>query len=256
MTATAAGTGRPRVVASIEARMGSSRLPGKVLADINGRPALTRLLEFLRRCHTLDDIVLATSTSPADDALERWAAEHQVRCYRGSEDDVLLRVVEAQRSAGGEIVVEITGDCILTDPDVVDLGVRTFLMNECDFVTNCEKPSFPRGLYVQVFRQADLQEVERTVTDPAVREHVSLCFYEQPERYRTIHLMAPPRWDVPADARIYLDYPEDLEFLRQVCRRLDARHGDGWAVEEIVALLRAEPELLEINRNCENKAVR
>src|SRR5262245_34648474 len=100
----------PRIIASIEARMSSSRLPGKVLADVAGAPALTRLLRRLRRCRRLDGIVLATTVAPADDMLERWAAEHGVPCFRGSEEDVLLRVVEAQRSQRSEVVVEVTGD--------------------------------------------------------------------------------------------------------------------------------------------------
>lgn len=247
---------KPRVVASIEARMSSSRFPGKMLADLNGQPALTRLLRRLRQCFTLDDIILATSTEAADDALEDWAKKEGVRYYRGSEDDVLLRVVEAQRAARGEVVVEITGDCILTDPDVIDIGVNTFLVNDCDMVTNCDKFSFPPGLYVQVFRLADLEEVEREIDDPAVREHVSLYFYEHPERYRIIHLMASPGWLLPQDCRLYLDYPEDLQFLKEVYRRLEPKYGENFGAQKIVDLLHKEPELMEINRYCEDKPVR
>ena len=194
----------PRVIASIEARMGSSRLPGKVLADINGQPALTRLLRRLRRCKTLDGIILATSLSPADEALERWANAEGVAVHRGSEEDVLQRVVEAQRKMQSDIVVEITGDCILLDPEIIDMGVTTFLENECDVVANVSKLSFPMGMDVQVYRLPDLEEVERTISDPAVREHVSLYFYEHPERYRIIHLFAPRRWYAP-DYRFQLD---------------------------------------------------
>ncbi|MEW5767125.1 MAG: glycosyltransferase family protein [bacterium] len=247
---------KPKVVASIEARMSSSRFPGKMLADLNGQPALTRLIRRLRQCRTLDDIILATSVEAADDALEDWAKKEGVKCYRGSEDDVLLRVVETQQTAGGEVVVEITGDCILTDPDVVDIGVNTFLANNCDMVTNCERFSFPPGLYVQVFRLADLEEVEEKIDDPAVREHVSLYFYEHPERYRIIHLMASPRWLLPQDCRLYLDYPEDLQFLKEIYRRLESRYGEAFGAQEIVNLLHKEPELMEINRYCENKPVR
>lgn len=162
-----------KVVASIEARMGSTRLPGKVLADIQGEPALTRLLRRLRRCTSLDDIVLATSTSKQDDALERWAKEQDVACHRGSEEDVLARVAEAHETMGSDVIVEICGDCILVDADVVDMAVDTFLENDCDVVTNARKPSFPMGVEVQVFRTPDLVEIEANVDDPFVREHVS-----------------------------------------------------------------------------------
>lgn len=246
----------PRVVASVEARMSSSRLPGKMLADLGGVPSITRLLRRLRRCRSLDDIVLATTTSPADDQLEEWALDEGVKCFRGSEDDVLQRVVEAQRFAEGEVVVEITGDCILSDPDIIDMGVSVYLHNECDFVTNCEKHSFPPGLYVQVFSFSALNEVAMSIEDPSVREHVSLHFYEHPELYRTIHLMAPPMWHVPAETRLYLDYPEDLEFLRRLYAELEPIHGDEFGVTEIVEFLRENPSLIEINRNCRDKLVR
>jgi spore coat polysaccharide biosynthesis protein SpsF len=245
----------PRVIASIEARMGSSRLPGKVLADVCGAPALTRLVRRLRQARRLDGIVLATSVAPADDALEAWARAEGVSCHRGSEDDVLARVVGAQRSMSSEIVVEVTGDCTLIDPEIIDLGVETFFGNEVDVVTNAQKPSFPMGVDVQVFRLRDLEDVEQTVNDPAVREHVSLYFYENPDRYKVLHLFAPPRWQGPT-LRFQLDYEEDLRFIREVYTRLEPAHGDGFGTEEIMSLLRANPSLSEINAHCEEKAPR
>ena len=245
----------PRVVASIEARMGSSRFPGKVLADVQGVPALSRLVRRLRRAERLDDIIVATSTSPADDALAAWAAREHVAIYRGSEEDVLSRVVEAQTKMGSDLVVEVTGDCTLLDPDLIDLGVLTFLENACDVVANVRKASFPMGMDIQVFRLHDLADIARTIHDPAVREHVSLYFYEHPERYRIIHLFAPARWRAP-DYRFQLDYPEDLRFISEVYRRLEPSHGDAFGIEEIMALLREEPELIEINRYCQEKPTR
>jgi spore coat polysaccharide biosynthesis protein SpsF len=245
----------PRVIASIEARMGSSRFPGKVLADVCGKPALTRLLGRLRRARTLDGIILATSVAPADAALERWASAEGVALHRGSEDDVLRRVVEAQRKMEAEVVVEITGDCVLLDPEIIDLGVTSFLENDGDVLTNARKLSFPMGMDVQVYRLADLVEVERTIADPAVREHVSLYFYEHPERYRVIHLFAPARWHAP-DYRFQLDYPEDHQFITEVYRRLEPEYGDTFGIEEIMRLLRAAPHLVDINRHCVEKSPR
>lgn len=245
----------PRVIASIEARMGSSRLPGKVLADVGGVPALTRLVRRLRSAAKLDGIVLATSTSAADDALEAWAIAEGVPYHRGSEDDVLQRVVHAQKSQGSDVVVEITGDCTLLDPGLVDMGVETFFENDADVVCNVRKPSYPMGADVQVFRLSALEEVERTVQDPPVREHVSLFFYEHPERYRVMHLFAPPRWRDPT-MRLQLDYAEDLRFIREVYAQLEPTHGDAFGLEEIMALCRARPELPEINRHCEERAAR
>jgi spore coat polysaccharide biosynthesis protein SpsF len=245
----------PRIVASIEARMGSSRFPGKVLSDICGKPALERLVRRLRQSLLVDDIVLATSTNAGDDALEVWARSIDLQIYRGSEDDVLKRVVEAQRYMGSEIVVEVTGDCTLICPGVVDMGIRTFLENDCDVVTNVRKPSFPMGADVQVFRLSDLEQIEERVTDRAVREHVSLYFYENGEKYRIFHLMAPGKWHRP-ELRFQLDYKEDYNFICEIYKRLEPEFGDSFGLEEILSLLNREPHLLQINSHCQEKAVR
>lgn len=225
------------------------------MADICGQPALTRLLRRLRRCCTLDGIILATTEHPSDDVLEDWARSENLPCYRGSEEDVLGRVVKAQQEMNSELLVEITGDCILLDPEIVDLGVETFLANECDVVTNAEKLSFPMGFAVQVYRLADLEQVERTVRDAAVREHVSLFFYEHPERYRILHLLAPARWQA-RDCRFQLDYAEDLRFLTEIYSRLEPVFGDAFGLEEIMNVLRTEPSLAGFNRHCEERAAR
>ena len=245
----------PRVVASIEARMGSSRFPGKVLADVGGQPALTRLLRRLRHCRLLDDIVLATTVSPSDDALAAWAIRENVAVYRGSEDDVLARVVQAQSRMESDIVVEVTGDCILLDPELIDVGVKTFLHNDCDVVSNVFPVTYPMGEDVQVFRLSDLAQVERTVFDPAVREHVSLYFYDNPQKYRIFNLFAPLRWHAPA-YRFQLDYRADHDFICAIYRHLAPAYGDWFGLEEIMNLLRRKPELLTINCDCEEKAAR
>ena len=244
-----------RVVASFEARMGSSRLPGKVIADVGGRVALDRLVERLRACRRLDDIVLATSTAAQDDVLEDWAKSAGLAIHRGSEDDVLQRVVDAQRAMRSDIVVEVTGDCPLLDPEVIDLGIETFFANDCDVVTNARVPSYPQGADVQVFRTEALADVAERIDDPAVREHVSLYFYENPQLYRVIHLIAPHTAQAP-DRRFQLDYPEDLEFIRAVYARLEPQLGGIFGVAQVLELLRAEPALAMINAQCEEKPVR
>lgn len=239
----------PKVVASIEARMGSSRLPGKVLKEINGRPAIECLALRLQQAQSLDAVVLATSLSPKDDVLAQWAQSYGMPVVRGSEEDVLGRVIEAQRAMDADIVVEVTGDCILLDPTIIDMGVETFFGNDCDVVTNVRKASFPLGMDVQVFRLDDLVQVGEKVDDPAVREHVSLYFYEHPEIFRVMHLFAPSRWRWP-ELRTMLDYPEDLDFIRAVYERLEPRLGPCFELEDLMVLLQDEPQLAEINIHC------
>jgi spore coat polysaccharide biosynthesis protein SpsF len=244
-----------RVVASIEARMSSTRLPGKVLADIAGRPAVIRVLDRLRRAQAVDAIVVATTIGPADDPLARAVESAGIRCYRGSEADVLKRVVEAHRLMGTDIIVEVTGDCPLIDPAVIDLGVDAFFANGVDVVTNVVKPSFPMGIDVQVFPLAALAAVEADVHDPAIREHVSLFFYEHPERYRIHHLAAPDGYHAP-QLRLVLDYPEDQQLIREIYRRMESKYGDKFGTPEILALMEAEPTLAGINRHCIEKPAR
>jgi spore coat polysaccharide biosynthesis protein SpsF len=246
---------RMKVVASIEARMSSSRLPGKVLADIYGRPALGRLVDRLRKCRLIDDIILATTTSPTDNILEDWAISEGLVVYRGSEDDVLDRVVGAHRVMGSDLVVEITGDCPLLDPDLIDLGVETYFANDCDVVTNTRVPSYPQGADVQVFELEALAEVASRISDPAVREHVSLYFYETPSKYRIIHLIADRLQHRP-QLRLQLDYADDLAFVREVYKRLLPLHGEIFGVREILQLLEREPHLCDINADCLEKPLR
>ena len=207
---------KKKIVASIEARMGSSRCAGKVLKDINGTSMLGRICERLRSCQLVDTVVVATSTSGKDDPIEQWCRENNVLFYRGSEHDVLKRVVDCHTSVGSDVVVEITGDCPMTDPELVDEGIETYLANDVDVVTNCGRIlTWPMGIYVQVFSLDLLKDVEISVKDPAVREHVSLYFYENPSRYTLYDLIAPtdlrePSW------RCQVDYPEDFLFQEKV----------------------------------------
>lgn len=235
--------------------MGSSRLPGKVLMDLRGRPALGRLLDRLRRCRLVDGIVLATTDAPADDALAGFAKAEGLSCFRGSEDDVLNRVVGAHRTMGAEIVVEVTGDSPLLDPELIDLGIETFVSTPCDVVTNVLRPSWPMGVDLQVFRLKDLEQVEKEIRDAPVREHVSLYFYEHPERYRIVNLEAPEDCRAP-DYRFQLDYPEDKRFIEAVLDRLVPACGDAFRTADIMALLRREPELVAMNIHCREKPTR
>ncbi|MGH1456354.1 MAG: cytidylyltransferase domain-containing protein [Alphaproteobacteria bacterium] len=248
--------GELKIVASIEARMGSSRFPGKMMADVLGKPALVRVIDRLKACQSLGGIILATSIDSKDDTLEKCALEQGILCHRGSEDDVLARVVGAHEQAHSDIIVEVTGDSILLDIDVIDQGVSMFLENDCDIVSNASKTSFPQGADVQVFRTTDLKWVAENIQDEAVREHVSLYFYENPDKYRIIHLMSPLRWAAP-DQRTQLDYYEDLDFINRVYEELEPRYGaTNFGAREILGLLREKPEIRDINAHCTNKPVR
>jgi spore coat polysaccharide biosynthesis protein SpsF len=246
---------KPKVVASIEARMGSSRLPGKILYDINGQPAIERLVNRLKLCKEIDEIIIATTDKEGDNKLAEWALQNQLHVFRGSEEDVLNRVVNAQKSLQSDIVVEITGDCILLDPNIIDLGVRTYLANDFDVVTNARIASYAQGLDVQVYSLEKLEYVEKNIEDPAVREHVSLFFYENPSLYTICNMIAPPQWERP-QLRLQLDYQEDLMLIRELYKRIEPKCGYSFGVEKIIEELNSNPELEKINSSCIEKAVR
>lgn len=244
-----------KVIASIEARMGASRLPGKTLADIAGRPVLLCIIERLRMAGNLDGIIVATTKAPEDEMLASVAAQAGVPVFRGSQDDVLKRVLEAQQSQGSDVVVEICGDCPLLDPDIVDQAVATFLANDCDLVATGAKQSFPQGTEVHVFQVDALAEIVSITNDPAHREHVALYFHEHPERYRIIHLMAPAILQRP-EQRLQLDYPEDLDLVRQVYTALMPEFGLGFRTADILHFLDNNPEIARLNNNCVERLAR
>ena len=242
-----------KIVATIEARMGSSRLPGKVLMPINGVPAIKKMIDRVKESRMIDDIIIATSANKLDNEIVLWAKEHNIKVFRGSEDDVLDRVVKACASVNGDIIVELTGDSILTDPEIIDLGVETFLNNDCDIVSNCGTYlTYPMGIYVQVFRYTDLKIISDTITDPAVREHVSLYFYENTDKYKLINLVAPSAINRP-DIRTQLDYIEDHKFIEQIFSNLEPEYGKIFGVYEIIRLIERKPEILNINKHCIEK---
>ncbi len=242
-----------RVVCTIQARMTSTRLPGKVLMPAVGRPLLALMIERLQRAERVDDIVVATTEDAASDPIEALARELGVGCFRGSEDDVLGRVLGAARAAGADLIVETTGDCPLIDPAVVDRVVAAFQEGGVDYCSNILERTYPRGLDTQVFPTAVLAEVDRLTQDPADREHVSLYIYEHPERFR-LRNVASSRPD-SAELRLTVDTPEDLRLVRAVFEALYPS-DPGFGLDAMLAFLDERPELAALNREIQQKPVR
>lgn len=244
----------PRVVCIIEARFASTRLPGKVLEPIIGQPMLARMIERLLRARTLDDLVVATSISPADDAVVTAAELAGAKTFRGSEEDVLARVVGAARANQADVIVETTGDCPLHDPAILDKVVADYLLGGADFVSNIHPYTTPRGTDVRVFSTDALAEIERTSTDPADREHVSLHFWEHPEKYRLRNVST----ELPSSAaalRLTVDTREDLDLVTVIYEELyPGNHR--FALSDVLALLDRRPELVTLNASVRQKAVR
>ncbi len=242
-----------RVVAIIQARMGSQRLPGKVLLDIEGETMLARVVRRVQQSRLIDETVVATSVDPADDAVAAEAGRLGMRAVRGSEEDVLARYLDAARETDADVIVRVSADSPFVDPEVCDLVVSTFLAADppVDYASNKLEASFPLGLDAEAFSRDALERAARDAVEPYERSHVTVHMYANLERFsllpvsgsRNLHSW---RWTV--------DTPEDLSFARAVYGRLGGRNDFSW--KEVVALIDAEPALAAINSHIEVKPIR
>lgn len=235
----------------VQARMGSSRLPGKVLKPILGRPLLSYQLERLRRCKAADRLVIATTDKPADDAIAAFCAEEAVAVTRGSEDDVLGRYHGALERFPAQTVVRVTADCPLIDPALLDELIGVFAGGGFDFVSNMLQPTYPYGMAVEVMTAAALREAHREARDTAEREHVTLFIYRRPQRYRLKSVTMSPdlsrhRWTV--------DTPEDFELVSRILGDLYLRKPQ-FTMADVLALLDKHPDWPAINAHVEQKVV-
>jgi spore coat polysaccharide biosynthesis protein SpsF len=247
-----------KVVVIIQARMGSTRLPGKVLLDIGGAPMLARVVNRCRQAARVDQVVIATSDDPSDDAIENFCLAEGFPYFRGSLHDVLDRYYQAARQFDASIIVRITADCPLIDPAVIDQVVSALISGEqeskWDFVANRLPPpwkrSYPIGLDVEVCTFSALERAWKEAKEAHQREHVMPYLYEQEGRFQVLVLNHIPDY---GDLRWTVDTPEDLALIRQIYSRFDG--GDGFSWMEVIELFQHEPALAEINASIAPKRV-
>lgn len=241
-----------KTVAIIQARMGSTRLPGKVLADVGGRPMLARVVERTARARSIDQVVVATSTLSTDDPIAEWCADNAWACHRGSEADVLDRYYGAACAHNADAIVRITSDCPLIDPGVLDDCIAHYRDGQpaLDYVANfLPDRTFPRGLDCEVVSFAALARTWREDDRPEWREHVTEYILHHSERFRLGGWMTDPnrsheRWTV--------DTPEDLELIRRIYAAFD---DDVFGWREVLAVLDANPDWRALNANVTQKVV-
>lgn len=207
------------IVAVIQARMTSSRLPGKVLADIEGAPMVARVVDRVRRSRLVTEVVVACTDRHEDDPIAAWAAGSGVTLFRGSEDDVLGRFVGAANRAGADVIIRVTADCPLIDPEVLDRAIEELTDHPgTDYASNVIERSYPRGLDVEVFTREALARMDRLGRSAAAREHVTVPVrLERPDAF-TVRNVRHAVDD--SDLRWTVDTPEDLEWVRLVYRAL------------------------------------
>jgi len=236
--------GRTGIV--IQARLGSTRFPGKVLAELGGRPVLARQIERLRLVAGVDALVIATTDRPADDPVAAFAeTQDGVGLWRGPEDDVLARFAGAAAAFELDTVGRVTGDCPFIDPAVAGRVLAAFAGTPgCDYASNCRPRSSPFGFDIEVVSRRALDTAAAEATDPFDREHVLVYVFTRPGRFRCVNVADPDgRW---ADLRLTVDYPDDLAFLEALFEKVRAAWpAVGFA--EIARTLDRHPELRAIN---------
>jgi len=241
-----------KIVAIIQARMGSSRLPGKVLKDLCGQPMLAWVVGRTTSAKLVNQIIVATTTDVRDGAIVQFCQTNTITCFRGSPNDVLDRYYQAAKYFQADIIVRITADCPLIDPELIDKTIKAFLDSNVDFAANRLPPPFirtyPIGLDVEVVSFHAIERAWNEATELHEREHVMPYFYEVPDRFKIIILdhekdLSALRWTV--------DTPEDLEFIRQILKYLHCRMDFSW--KDVLEVIEKNPELLQINAQIRHK---
>ena len=238
-----------KISATIQARMGSRRLPGKVLLPILGKPMLARQIERIQKSLLVDEVIIATSSGPADDPIAALGQGLDVPVFRGSENDVLGRVASALTEFDVDVHVELYGDCPLPDPTIIDSVVGFYLKHRdtYEYVGTGLKTTFPPGLEVTVYAAGLLQDAATLVERPEDREHVAIHIRSRTERYRTYNLEAPPHFRYP-DLHLEVDTEEDFKVVTAIYEALYPVNPD-FLLSDIVDLLRRNPDLAQMNRN-------
>lgn len=240
-----------KVTAIIQARMGSTRLAGKVLEDLGGETVLARVVNRTRRAKRVDDVVIATTAQPSDDVIVGLCQERGWPVFRGSEEDVLDRYYRAALAFGADVVVRVTSDCPLIEPAIIDRVVSEFLSQrpKLEYVSNSLERTFPLGLDVEVMSFEALEKAWQEDRNPAWREHVTPYIWHHPERFRIRNVASDTDYSY---MRWTVDTIEDLTFVRKIYEHFQ---DDGFSWKEVLRLLEKHPEWLEINRHVKQKVV-
>ncbi len=229
--------------AIVQARCGAARFPNKVFALIDNKPLLWHVVERLKFANTVDDIIVATTTNPRDDAIEKWCRDNKVKCFRGSENDVLNRYYSAAKKFPSDYVVRITADDPFKEPTVIDAVVGVLVDEKLDYATNNFPPSYPEGLDCEAFTQNVLEIMEKNATEETEREHVTQFIFHHPDEFRIKNISSPVmlkqhRWTIDTEA--------DYQFVLAIYAARKKKDKPLF-MDEILEILQENPSLQEIN---------
>jgi len=247
-------TENDKVIASIQARSSSSRLPSKVLKKICNKPMLLLMLERLSKCKLLDEIIIATTDNEKDDPIAELSTKYGYNVFRGSEFDCLDRHYQATKKSNAKFICKITPDCPLIDPEIVDTVIKYFLENKnnFDYVSNVHPTTFPDGLDVEIFSKTCLQKTWKEAKTDYEREHTTTYMWNNPSLFRIGSVVMPNRQNLFSKERWTVDYPEDFEFVKAIYENL---YDDGriFLMEDILEFLKKHKDIKKINQHLINK---
>jgi len=237
---------KTKTVAIIQARMGSTRLPEKVLMEVDGVPLLKIMLSRVEKSKLLDKVIIATSTLPNDDQIKKFCINNGYECFRGSENDVLSRYYDCAKNYNADVIVRLTADCPLIDPLIIDDVIKLYIDKNVDFAANtvpAETNKFPDGSDVEVFSMSALEKAQKEVSNSHDREHVTFYFWKYDNEILTTQLTNEKDY---SKYRFTVDYKEDLEVVDFVIRKLKNRKSFGY-LDEIIEIVDKNPIIKKLN---------
>jgi len=232
----------------IQARMGSSRLPGKVLMKVEDKPLLKFMIDRVRKSKKVDEVIVATTEDTKDDPIAMLCKKNNIGFYRGSENDVLDRFYQASKPYNPDTIIRLTADCPLVDPEIIDEIIELFTNTNVDYAANTvppEKKKYPDGSDVEVFKFSALKRAWEESTDLKDREHVTFYFWKHDKNFTTAMLDNKYDW---GNYRITIDYKEDFIVVEKIIQQLKNQRKEG-SISEIIELLQNNPEIENINSN-------
>lgn len=237
----------------IQARMGSTRLPGKVLKPVLNRPLLAYLFERIKRCTQIDKIILATSVDPSNQQLEPICKQFNIPIYFGSEEDVLSRFEEIAKKTKADVIVRVSGDCPLIDPNIVDTIVSYYINHyeTWDYASNTLKRTYARGMDVEVFSSGALHQAATKAKLPHEREHVTPYIYQHPEIFNLGYIEDTQN---KSDLRLTVDTDEDFQLIEKIIQELYPKN-QNFTYSDILNVLKQNPSWTEINRHIKQKTL-
>jgi len=246
---------KKKIAAIIEARMSSSRLYGKVLMRVKKKPLLLHLVNRIRKVKKIDRIIIATTTNPKDDLIVKFCKKNKLDFYRGSENNVMERVIHTASNFKVNVIVGITGDCPIIDYRLISMCLNTYLNNKADYVSNANLRSYPDGMDVQVYSSKVLKKSYKMTNNKEDREHVTLHIRKNPKIFKIINIISPENLYYPK-LGLTLDYRKDFILIKKIIEFFDKEKTKYFSCDDVIELYKNNKKFFNINKGLKRNVVK